>query len=143
MPKFGKTSQSRIDDLSEPMAAILTRTIKLVDFTVLETHRGKAKQNEYFRTGKSKLKWPQSKHNKKPSNAADVALWYKEKPHVRWDKKHLVDFAHLMGIIRGVAASMGYKVRCGFDWDMDGQGTDERWNDYPHVEYVGPLELCE
>ena len=44
------------------------------DITILEGHRGEARQDEMYRTGKSQLRWPRSKHNSTPSMAA-VTAW--------------------------------------------------------------------
>lgn len=43
------------------------------DITIICGHRNKEEQNNAFAEGKSKLKWPESKHNKNPSLAVDIA----------------------------------------------------------------------
>jgi hypothetical protein len=42
-----------------------------------------------------------------------------------WDDLEL--FAHLIGVIKGVAYCEGIKIRCGYDW---------KWKDMAHVELV-------
>jgi len=43
------------------------------DMTILEGHRGEARQNQMVAEGKSQLRWPKSRHNAFPSMAVDVA----------------------------------------------------------------------
>ena len=103
--------------------------IKHVDCTILEGHRGAARQNELFEEGRSKLKYPSSKHNDLPSRAVDVA------PHpIDWDD--LPRFYRFAGYVEGVALQMNIKLRWGGDWDRDWDLKDNRFNDFPHFELV-------
>lgn len=115
----------------------MNEVIKYVDFTVLEGHRDEAAQNEAFRLGNSKLKWPKGNHNSFPSKAVDIAPWL---PDVKVDWKDVVAFGRLMGFVQLVAIQKGYKVRFGLDWDGDWRTVDhdpsESLMDAPHVEIL-------
>lgn len=50
----------------------MLNVVKRFDITVLCGHRGEAEQNAAYAAGNSKLKWPNSKHNKTPSEAVDI-----------------------------------------------------------------------
>jgi len=127
MPKFGKTSRERLDGVDEKLVAVLERAIKYKDFTIITGHRGKKEQNQMVADGKSKLNWPDSKHNGKPSKAVDVAPY-----PIDW--KDTGRFYHLAGYIQGIGEAMGIKIRFGGDWDRDGELSDNTFNDLPHLE---------
>ncbi len=97
------------------------------DVTVIEGHRTQEKQDEYFRTGKSKLKWPDGKHCATPSNAVDIM----ENP-IDWnDRKRIEDFAK---VVLSKAQALGLKIRWGGDWNQNGKSDDEKFFDGPHFE---------
>ena len=82
--------------------------------------------------GRSQLRFPHSKHNHSPSLAVDIAPWYPDNPHIRWQDHK--GFIYLAGIIKGLAISMGIQIRWGGDWDADHDLQDQRFNDLPHFE---------
>jgi len=129
MYKFGQLSQQRIATLHPDLQDLLDEAIQLVDFTVLCGHRGQREQTEYYNTGRSKVKYPNSKHNLFPSRAVDIAPY-----PVDWND--IKRFAQLGGIMKGLAHAKGIKIRCGFDWDSDGDITDHKFMDWPHIELV-------
>lgn len=138
MPKFGSKSQSKVDELHPKLRKVLNEAIKHRDFTVLEGHRDEATQNHYFETGRSKLQWPDGKHNKMPSEAVDVAPWFPVKPNIRWND--IEAFRALGNFIIGVGAGMGVTIRWGGDWGMNlglnWQYDDQSFHDLPHLELV-------
>jgi hypothetical protein len=127
MYKFGKKSLDKIATLDPRLQEVLHEAIKLVDFTVLEGHRDQATQDKYFAEGKSKLKWPNSKHNKAPSLAVDVAPW-----PISWENRE--QFAYVAGIIMGIGLAKGIKMRWGGDFNRNGRIDDEKFIDMPHIE---------
>lgn len=129
MRKFSEQSQKRLQTCDERLVKIFDEVIKIMDCTVVTGHRGEAEQNEAFRTGKSKLRFPLSKHNSYPSKAVDVVPW-----PVDWtDYKR---FFHFAGIVRAVAYRMNIRIRWGGDWDSDFDFKDEKFIDLPHFELV-------
>lgn len=72
--KFGKTSKQQIKTLHSDLIVLFTYALATtdIDFTIKEGHRCKDLQNKYYREGKSKLKFPKSKHNFSPSLAVDI-----------------------------------------------------------------------
>jgi len=64
-----------------------------------------------------------------PSVAVDIAPY-----PIDWN--NIERFAQLGGIIKGIAHTKGVKIRCGFDWDCDGDITDHSFMDWPHIELV-------
>tara|TARA_R100001530_G_scaffold60804_1_gene43904 strand:+ start:82 stop:477 length:396 start_codon:yes stop_codon:yes gene_type:complete len=127
MPKFGKRSQERLNTCDEDLIALFKEVVKYFDCSVLEGHRGKEKQNKYFNEGKSKLKYPKGRHNRKPSNAVDVVPY-----PVDWnDREQMTYFA---GFVKGVAYKMGIPIRWGGDWNNNNDLKDNNFDDLPHFE---------
>ena len=107
--------------------------IKIVDVTIMDGHRNKEKQDNYYHAGTSKLKYPQSKHNKNPSEAVDIAIWHKEEPHIRWHNND-AEWYYLNGLVKGIAHKLGINIRSGSDWDSDNDFKDQKFIDFPHFE---------
>ena len=127
MPKFGKRSKAKLETCHPDLQRLFNEVIKHFDCSILQGERGEEEQNEYYRTGKSKLKFPQSKHNSSPSLAVDVAPY-----PIDWNDKHR--FYYFAGFVKGIAASMGITLRWGGDWDGDNDLNDQTFFDLPHFE---------
>lgn len=121
------------------LADLVREAEKIVPLTVIEGHRGEAAQNTAFDTGKSKLQWPNGKHNKLPSLAVDLAPTYFEKG-TKIDWKDVIAFGRIMGVMQCLAFQRNIKLRFGLDWDGDfrsvGRDPDESFLDAPHVEVI-------
>ena len=133
MPKFGKTSSKRLESCDPMLQLVLRKAINIIDFSILEGHRSTEKQQEYFKSGLSKLDGvtQKSKHQAMPSKAVDIAPYpidFTDKEKVR------ARFYHLQGVIKAVAYDLGVSLRFGLDWDSDGEFTDQSFDDLPHVE---------
>ncbi len=127
MPKFGSRSRSKLETCHEDLQKVFNEVIKHFDCSILEGTRPKEVQDEYYRTGKSKVKYPNSKHNSNPSRAVDVAPY-----PIDWnDKERFYFFA---GYVKGVASQMGIELRWGGDWDSDNELHDQTFMDLPHFE---------
>lgn len=109
---------------------LFKEVIKGYDCTIIQGRRTKEEQDEYFRTGKSKVEWPNSKHNSSPSNAVDVAPY-----PIDWNDYY--SFYHFGGYVKGVADQMGINIRWGGDWDSDNDLNDQTFQDLVHFEIVG------
>jgi hypothetical protein len=79
------------------------------DIAVLCGHRGRAEQEQAFAAGASKLRWPNSKHNRTPALAVDLAPY-----PIDWQNEPAFDV--LLGYALGVAARLGIKLRV-IGWD--------------------------
>jgi peptidoglycan L-alanyl-D-glutamate endopeptidase CwlK len=135
MPYFSFNSASRLATCDKRLQDILNEVIKYYDCTIIFGHRSKADQDKAYSEGRSKKKWPNSKHNTYPSTAVDVAPWPIPK---EWGKdwKERVKFYELKGIIFYEAAKKGIKLRFGGDWDMDNDYTDQTFDDLVHFEIL-------
>ena len=73
--------------------------------------------------------YPNSKHNKLPSKAVDVAPY-----PIDWNDPDR--FYHFAGYVRGIAEGMGIKIRWGGDWNGNFDLKDQNFYDLPHFELL-------
>src|SRR5574343_343457 len=73
MPKFSKKSVEKLLTCDARLIAIMQTAILETDFTIICGVRGQKEQDLAFKQGKSKLRYPKSKHNSIPSLAVDIA----------------------------------------------------------------------
>ncbi len=129
MPKFGKKSKSRLETCHPELRRLFQEVVNCFDCSVLQGHRSKEDQDNAYHEGRSKLKFPKSKHNKKPSEAVDVAPY-----PIDWNDKER--FYYFAGVVKGIAIKMDIKIRWGGDWDSDTDVKDQTFMDLPHFELV-------
>ena len=132
--RFGKTSQMKLYTAHPDLEIIMEDALDtgIMDFSIIEGHRGEIEQNRYYKLGKSRVKFPDGKHNKIPSRAVDAAPFINGK--VSWNRLHCCVLA---GIILACAAKRGIKLRWGGNWDMDSEPiTDQDFQDLVHFELV-------
>ena len=127
MPRFGKRSKQRLSTCDERLQEVFNEVIKYVDCSVLEGHRGKERQNQLYKEGKTKVTYPKGRHNASPSLAVDGAPY-----PIDWnDRERFTLFA---GFVIGMANRMGYTLRWGGDWNMNFEVNDNKFDDFPHFE---------
>jgi len=112
MPSFSEESFTELDSCHQDIRKILLVAIKIIDFKILQGYRGKEEQNKEFEKGNSKLKYPNSKHNKTPSLAVDIAPY-----PIDWND--LIRFAVLWGVIKTIAWALNIKLTWGGSWGWD------------------------
>jgi len=132
MPEFSVKSKERLLSCDSDLQKIFNEVIRHFDCVVICGYRSKEEQDEAYRTGKSKLQWPDGKHNTKPSLAVDVAPCINSK--IDWNDRQT--FYYFGGFVLGVASQMGIKLRYGGDWNGNNDLKDQTFFDLPHFELV-------
>ena len=127
MAKFGKTSRERLSTCHEDLQKVLNEVIKYVDCSVLEGHRSAERQDKLYEEGKTKVKYPNGRHNQNPSNAVDVVPY-----PVDWNDRER--FHLFAGFVLGIARSMDINLRWGGDWNQNFEVDDNKFDDFPHFE---------
>lgn len=127
MPRFSRKSKAKLDTCDERLQGVFKEVVKHFDCTIIEGHRGKEKQNEAYKKGNSKLKYPHGKHNKIPSIAVDVIPY-----PIDWEDRERMSY--FAGFVLGIARSKGITLRWGGDWDMDTKVKDNKFDDLVHFE---------
>ena len=129
MPTFSESSKARLLTCEDDLQRLFNEVIKHFDCSVLCGHRTKEAQESAYNSGASESVWPNSKHNSLPSRAIDVILY-----PIDWNDTNRIYM--FVGVVRGIAATMGIKIRYGADWDGDMETKDQNFNDLVHFELV-------
>jgi peptidoglycan L-alanyl-D-glutamate endopeptidase CwlK len=109
MPNLSQRSLHNLESCHSDLQKVAHEAIKHFDFAVICGHRGKSAQDKAYAEGRSKLKFPSSKHNKTPALAFDAV------PHpLDWDD---IESFHTMAVAMKTAAkAVGVKIRWGGDF---------------------------
>jgi peptidoglycan L-alanyl-D-glutamate endopeptidase CwlK len=133
--RFGTISAFNVSTCHPDLQLVLNEAIRRapawLDFAVTCGHRSKADQDEAYRKGTSKKRWPNSLHNTDPARAADIRP---ASPFTAEDWKDRLRFARIIGFIEGVALDLNIPIRLGMDFSGDGRSLDESFVDLPHIE---------
>ena len=136
MPSFGHYSQTRLNTCHPDLILIANEVIQYFDFSVTCGHRTKTQQMLVYEQGKSQLNWPDSKHNRYPSEAIDVAAY-----PIDWNDSGA--FYLLAGYFQLTAqrlldeGKITHRLRSGCDWNGNHRTKDQKFNDLPHHELIG------
>ncbi len=131
--KWG-TSSTRVYNTLHPHLRVWCdlMLLNVADISLLYGYRDREAQNTMFENGHSKLRFPDSKHNRKPSLAVDL------QPYPR--PLHATKLWGALGYLAGrgeiLAEELGITLRWGGDWDRDGDLTDQDFDDLFHWELV-------
>jgi peptidoglycan L-alanyl-D-glutamate endopeptidase CwlK len=127
--RYSATSLRRLGTCDPRLVDIFMEVADHIDTTIICGHRSQEDQDAAFRAGKSKVEWPEGKHNSKPSQAVDAAPY-----PIDWqDRERATLFA---GVVLGLAAARGVLLRWGGDWDRDWQVSDNSFDDLWHFELI-------
>ena len=140
MPRFSRTSLSRLETCHKDLQALFNEVIRHRDCTVICGSRTLEEQKENVRKGVSKTL--QSKHVvgegfREVSHAVDVMPYFAWKsPPIDWQDRESI--SHFAGFVLGVAAillddgTISHEITWGGDWD--GDGVSAGWYDGPHFQ---------
>ena len=129
MPRFGRRSKERLSTCHEDLQDLFNEVIKYVDCSVLEGHRSGERQDKLYEEGKTKVKYPNGRHNANPSNDVDVVPY-----PVDWNDRER--FHLFAGFVLGLAQSMEINIRWGGDWNKNFEVDDNKFDDFPHFERI-------
>lgn len=129
MGSFSKKSLVLLSECDERLVSICNEVIKIYDFSILVTYRGEDEQNKAYIEKKSKFKFPNSKHNKVPSLAIDIAPF-------PIDFNDTNRFFYLAGLMMATAKKLGVEIRWGGDFNMNNNFKDSQLVDLVHFEIL-------
>ena len=130
---YGRVSKTNLATCKDRLQLLFNAVGKRYNCSILEGHRGKDRQNLLFDQGKSKVRFPEGKHNEDPSLALDAAPY-----PISWsnNRKNIARFYHFAGYVKAVADIMEIKIRWGGDWDSDRDFSDQNFDDLVHFELI-------
>jgi peptidoglycan L-alanyl-D-glutamate endopeptidase CwlK len=129
MPHFSEQSITRLKSCDWRLQMVCLEAIQYTDFSILYGHRTQVEQMEAYMNGRSKVRWPESRHNTIPSRAVDVAPY-----PIDWHDLRRFDV--LAGRLLQIGARLGIGLRWGGDWDGDQDVRDQQFNDLGHFELI-------
>lgn len=118
------------------LQAILDVLIQIYDHSIIFGYRGATEQTAAYERGDSQLKYPLSKHNKKPSLAVDIV------PYPDGYKASREQFVYMAGNFLGIAATLkvqgiiDHNMRWGGDWNRNNNLQDQSFFDLAHFELI-------
>lgn len=135
MPRFGKTSRSRLKGVDSRLIEVLEEVVKHYDIKIIEGLRSSERQQKLFADKKSKLDGVTRKSNHQTGKAVDIAAY-------PIDFKQTKDFYYLAGMMQMASKKLGYKIRWGGDWNQDQRFSGrtkradktQRFDDLVHFE---------
>ena len=130
MPRFGRKSRKNLETCDERLQQVFNEVVKTYDCSVVCGYRGEEDQNKAFKGGRSKVKYPNGRHNASPSKAVDVYPY-------PISMKNLDRMVHFGGYVLGIAKSMGIDLIWGRDWNSEWFLNDRNkttFKDFPHFE---------
>lgn len=122
MPSYSVHSQERLLTCDHKLQRLFNELIKQVDHSILCGYRGKDEQDLAYATKRSQFKWPESRHNLRPSQAVDVQPC----PLAHDEMRQVQAFREFGVVVKECASRLGIRVRWGGDFHS--------WKDYPHWE---------
>ncbi len=137
MLDWGKRSAAVWETVVPDLKRVFDRALAwgLIDMSAIQGRRSREEQDRFFREGKSRVKWPNGKHN--VLNPGDLAEAVDVAPYINgvsWLKEHCIFMA---GVVLAAAEVEGVKIRWGGNWDQDREPiTDQDFQDLVHFERV-------
>lgn len=137
MNSWSQSSANKLATCHPDLQVLANTVLPFHDCKVITGHRNEEQQNRMYAEGKSKLRWPNGKHNSDPSMAIDLAPYRPgDNP---WDYEYSLYFA---GIVLGIAdilyqqGHMVHKVRWGGNWS-----TDRDYRSFKDVSFYDGLHF--
>lgn len=141
---------ARLETVHPDLSMLFNEVVRHRDCTILCGVRSKAEQDRLYNLKRSKLMWPNSKHNVlNPDDlamAVDVAPYFADQdPSIIWPTaantklvyaKECGIYYNFAGYIQAVADRMGVKLKFGGDWNGNHRYTDQSFDDLVHWELV-------
>jgi len=124
--RLDPTDIKKLMKVASKLAIVVAAVSIQCPLMVIEGFRREKRQNELFRSGHSKLPFPQSKHNIQPAEAVDIAPL-----PLDWQDRDR--FMCLAGAMWQASQRLGVALRWGGDWNRAGDGNTG-FDDLGHYE---------
>lgn len=130
--QFTEKEKQRLELINPNLQKVILKAAEKVSLFVVCGHRDQHDQDLAFAQGFSKVKFPNSKHNKSVypgyrSDAVDLCPY-----PIDWnDDRKFIDIYQAM---REASTELNIKVRFGADFNGDGNLTNDKFSDKPHYE---------
>lgn len=119
---LSKSSLLKLQTADERLQLLFKKVSERIDINISCGHRTEEEQEAAFKGGFSKVHFPNSKHNSKPSLAVDCQPL--TNGTIEWN--NISKFVNLAKIVKEEASKLGIEIVCGADWT--------KFRDLPHYE---------
>ena len=118
--KITESDRLKLATLHPDLQAVITEARGIMNFKIIQGHRGEELQNKYYAEGRSQLQFPHSKHNQAASLAVDIAPLPNlfDSTQEEWDA--------LAMVVKDTAERLRVNLTHGGDWPT--------LQDYAHFE---------
>ncbi len=127
--ELSQASKDKLSTVHQDLGKVILEVSKSIPLMVVCGHRDELAQNEAYSSGASKLPWPNSKHNSKPSLAIDISP-------IPYEIKNVKKLIYVAGFVMGTADRMGVTLRWGGDFNQNLNPSDDTFQDLYHFELV-------
>ena len=140
MNSYGRSSRRVYGELHPDLQMVFKTVLRGMDHTLRVGYRGEGAQAKAFDSGNSKVQWPDSYHNRRPSMAVDASPYPLP---LNWgddDRNEYEKFRYFAFYVLGVAdvlytlGAISHQLEWGGDWDSDKDVTDNNFNDLLHFQ---------
>ncbi len=129
IPSLSTESLAKLAQVHLDLRTLVLEVVKTWPCIVLEGYRDEQSQNEAFDAGRSKLRYPLSKHNQIPAAAVDLSPY----PYEPQNVQRAYYFACY---VMATAANLGLKIRFGGDWEQTLDPEKNKFDDLFHFELI-------
>jgi peptidoglycan L-alanyl-D-glutamate endopeptidase CwlK len=155
MNKLSTSSAKCLATCHPLLQECVMEVLENMDVAVTCGTRDKATQNKLFAEKKSKLQWPNSKHNSSPSVAVDLVIYHPQWKYLFGDAAQLAEVATTKGrnpvmvsrwfyayyarldmLMVLAAKKRGITLRWGGKWSAEEDFIDNKFMDIFHWEIV-------
>ncbi len=151
-PEYSSVSRARLSTCHEDLQLLFNEVILTYDTSIICGFRDAEDQDKAFSTGRSKVQYPWSKHNRIMSRAVDAGPYDSTIRNIPWyngvdrdmsftqiafELENLKQWYSFGGYVRATAERLGIKIRWGGHWDGDFNFKDQNFHDLPHFELIG------
>jgi len=130
MRKWSAKSLQVRDTLDHRLILMVDELLTYMDVSLLYGYRDERLQSTLYAQGKSKLRYPKSKHNTYPSLAVDMQPY----PYPTNENDLRAALGYMAGLCYMIAEKHGFAIRWGGDWNRNGDVTDNGFDDLFHLE---------
>lgn len=122
------TSCERLETCAKDLQRLVLAVHERHPVQVWCGYRDQKGQDLAYKTGHTKVEWPNSKHNVMPSIAVDLMPVKQPKSSQEWH--------FFAGLVEGIAFAMHIPLRWGGNWAADDCATPNSFNDFCHFELL-------
>lgn len=132
MRRWSAKSKRIRNTLDPRLQIVVDELLVWVDISLISGYRDREEQNTLFENRKTQVRYPDSKHNRRPSLAVDLQPW----PYPTNENDLRAALGYIAGLAMVIAKNHGWQLRWGGDWNRNGDVTDNGFDDLFHLELV-------